>query len=106
VTPNFRTAGSSKPGSDRERVLQLVAQAGYTMPAETMSVRLVNLLDESKRQELMFIYTEDLALSGTSVAELQAGGGEAKWQGLQAGLIERATQKIQVRFEDFRAATH
>src|SRR5689334_9099929 len=42
VTTNFRpAAGSSKPGSDRERVLQLVAQSGYTMPAETMSVRLV-----------------------------------------------------------------
>jgi hypothetical protein len=100
VTTNFRTAGPSKPGSDRERVLQLVAQAGYTMPAETMSVRLVNLLDESRRQELMFIYIEDLALSGTSVADLQASGSETKWQGLKAGLIERATQKIQVRFAD------
>jgi hypothetical protein len=106
VTTNFRTAGSSKPGSDRERVLQLVAEAGYAMPAETMSVRLVNLLDESKRQELMFIYTEDLALSGTSVADLQASGSESKWQKLQAGLIERVAQKIQVRFQDSRAATH
>jgi hypothetical protein len=97
VTTNFRPAGSSKPGSDRERVLQLVAQAGYTMPAETMSVRLVNLLDESKRQELMFIYIEDLALSGASVAELQASGGEAQWQALKGGLIERATQRIKLK---------
>jgi hypothetical protein len=105
VTTNFRPSGPSKPGSDRERVLQLVAQSGYAMPAETMSVRLVNLLDQSRRQELMFIYTEDLALSSTSVAELQASGSEAKWQALRAGLTGRATQKIQLRFEDLRAAT-
>lgn len=101
VTANFRPALTPPPraGSDRERVLQLVEQAGYQMPVETMSVRLVHLLDDAKRQELMFIYMEDLALNGASVAQLQAAGDESKWQQLKAGLLERATQRIQVAFQ-------
>jgi len=100
VTTNFRPTLTppARAGSDRERVLQLVQQAGYQLPPETMSVRLVHLLDDTKRQELMFIYAEDLSLSGTSVAALQAAGGEAKWPELRAALIQRATQRIQLEF--------
>jgi hypothetical protein len=100
VTTNFRPTLTppARAGSDRERVLQLVQQAGYQLPPETMSVRLVHLLDDTKRQELMFIYAEDLSLSGTSVGALQAAGGEAKWPELRAALIQRAAQRIQLEF--------
>jgi len=89
-----------RAGSDREHVLALVTQAGYHLPPEQVSVRLVNILDDSKRKELMFIYVEDAALSGASVAELGSPEGKAKWEQLEAGLIERAKARIQTEFKD------
>ena len=98
VTTNFRpTSGPARPGSDRERVLKLVEKGGYSLPAETMSVRLVHLLDEAKRKELMFIYAEDLAASGFTVEQLKTPEGEAKWQGIRKGLIERALERIRIK---------
>ncbi len=100
VTTNFRPALTPPPkaGSDRERVFQLVQQAGYQLPAETMSVRLVHLLDDAKRQELMFIYMEDMAANGASVAQLQEAGSESKWQELKAALIGRATKDVKLEY--------
>lgn len=97
VTPNFRpTSGPTRPGSDREHVLAMVAKAGYQLPAETMSVRLVHLLDESKRKELMFIYAEDLAASGFTNEQLTTPEGQAKWAEIKKGLIERALERIKL----------
>ena len=94
-----RFGPTNKPpraGSDWERVRALITQAGYQLGPESMNVRLVDLLDEAKRQELMFIYAEDLATTGTSVEELNKPENKAKWEALKAALIERATQKIQL----------
>lgn len=91
---------SNKPvraGSDFERVRALVSSAGYHLPPETMSVRLVNMLDDSKRKELMFIYSEDLALSGTTVEGLDQPQGKARWEALKAGLVERAKERIRLK---------
>ena len=41
-------------------IRKLIASRGYKMPANAMYVRLVHLLDEAKRKELMIIYGEDL----------------------------------------------
>lgn len=102
VTTNFRPTLTPAPkvGSDRERVFQLVQRAGYQLPSETMSVRLVHLLDDAKRQELMFIYMEDLALNRSNVAQLQEAETDSKWQGLKVELIERAVKKIRVAFQE------
>ena len=62
-----------------------------------MSVRLVHLLDEQKRKELMIIYSEDLTATGFSAAELQKGGKPYdRWPAIEEGLIERAEQKIAI----------
>ena len=61
-----------------------------------MNVRLVDLLDDAKRQELMFIYAEELAPTGSTVEELKRPEAKAKWDALKSTLIERATQKIQL----------
>jgi hypothetical protein len=87
----------TKPGSDTEHVLALVKKAGYQMPPETMAVRLVHLLDEAKRKELMFIVAEDLAASGSTAEELQRPEGKAKWEVIKPGLIERARERIDVK---------
>lgn len=92
------TNNPPRAGSDKERVRALVKEAGYEMPAESMNVRLVNLLDEAKREELMFIYIEDLASTGTTAEELAKPENQAKWEALKAGLIARAKEKISLKF--------
>jgi hypothetical protein len=83
------------PGSDREHIETLVRQKGYVMPAGMMYVRLVHLLDEQKRKELMIIYGEDLASTGFSAAELgEEGKAHDHWAKIAKGLIERAEHKI------------
>ena len=61
-------------GSDLEHILALVRDKGYKVPADMMSVRLVHLLDDQKRKELMIIYSEDLAATGLTAAELRKTG--------------------------------
>jgi hypothetical protein len=97
VTPNFRrTTRVSRPGSDREHVIAMLTKHGYTLPPETLSVRLVNLLDDSRRKELMFIYSEDLALSDTTVWELEKAQDTPRWQVMKQQLIQRALDRIQL----------
>jgi hypothetical protein len=87
-----------RAGSDREHIEALVRQHGYKMPPGMMYVRLVHLLDEQKRKELMIIYGEDVAPTGLSVAELNEGGkAHDQWPAVEKGLIERAQQKVLIR---------
>ena len=105
-----------RPGSDEEHILALIRAHGYKMPAGMMYVRLVHLLDEQKRKELMFIYSEDLAPTAFTAAEIQASqsarsssavAGNPKsafplkvydqWPGIEKGLLERTEKKIKIR---------
>jgi len=52
-----------RPGSDVEHTVALIRTRGYHMPEGMMYVRLVHLLDEQQRKELMIIYGEDVAQS-------------------------------------------
>lgn len=89
------SAPETKPDSDGAHVRALIRAKGYASPAGMMYVRLVHLLDEQKRKELMIIYGEDLASTGFSAADL-AKGGKAydQWPTVEKGLIERAISKI------------
>jgi hypothetical protein len=85
----------SNPGSDSEHIRRLIASRGYTMPANAMCVRLVHLLDEAKRKELMIIYGEDLEPLGFSAVDVNKGGkAYDQWPTLEKGLIDRAKEKI------------
>jgi hypothetical protein len=67
------------------------------MPAGMMYVRLVHLLDDRKRKELMIIYGEDLSDTGYTAAELRGGGKEyARWPKIEEGLVARAEKKIMI----------
>ena len=84
-------------GSDREHIEALIRAKGYHMPEGMMYLRLVHLLDEQKRKELMIIYGEDLASTGFNAAELQPGGKAAdRWPALADGLVGRAQKEIGV----------
>ena len=84
-------------GSDTEHIEALIRAHGYKMPAGMTYVRLVHLLDEQKRKELMFIYGEDLAPTGFTAADLKKGGkAYDQWPAIEKGLVERAKQKIKI----------
>lgn len=85
-------------GSDREHIEALIRARGYKMPPGMMYVRLVHLLDEQKRKELMIIYGEDAAATGSTAADLHEGGKDYdRWPQIAKSLVERAQQKIVIR---------
>jgi hypothetical protein len=85
------------PGSDAEHIKTLIRAHGYKMPAGMMCVRLVHLLNEQKRKELMIIYGEDLAPTGFAAAKLKKGGkGYDRWPAIEEGLVARAENKITI----------
>jgi hypothetical protein len=84
-------------GSDRGHIEALIGSHGYSMPAGVMYVRLVHLLDEQKRKELMIIYGEDLAPTGLTAADLAPGGkAHDRWPDLEKSLIEHAEKRITI----------
>ena len=91
------TTVTPRAGSDGEHVRKLLERAGYKMPKDQMNVRLVQVLDETRRKELMFIYLEDLAPTGFTAEQL-VDGNEIKpeWQVLKRDLVKRAMQRIQL----------
>lgn len=94
VRPNDAT---TEPGSDREHIEALQRAKGYKMPAGMMYVRLVHLLDDRKRKELMIIYGEDVASTGFTTAELHEGGkAYAQWPAIEKDLVEKAKEKITI----------
>ena len=92
------TAKQPKTGSDTEHFRALIKAKGFVMPENMMLVRLVRLLDEHKRKELMIIYGEDLAPTGFTAADLDKGGKEElKWPEIADGLVERAKKAISIK---------
>lgn len=89
------TNAAEKPGSDGEHIKALIRSHGYALPPAMMSVRLVHLLDASKRRELMLIYSEDIGALGFDAADLNKGGKSYRqWPAIERGLIEQSQQRI------------
>jgi hypothetical protein len=84
-------------GSDREHIEALIRKQGYVMPEGMMYVRLVHLLDDLKRKELMIIYGESVAGTGHLAKELDEGGtAHGEWVRIEKGLVKRAEEKITI----------
>jgi hypothetical protein len=93
----WTSTNDKKPGagSDVEHIKALIRAKRYKMPAGMMYVRLVHLLDEQKRKELMIIYGEDLAPTGFTAADLKKGGkAYDQWPVIEKSLVERAKKAI------------
>ena len=88
----------SRPGSDGSRALAFLESKGYRMVSdEIASQRLVHLIDEAKRNELMIIYIEDLSALGFTAADLAPDGkAAARWNEVSQGLLDRAVKGIQI----------
>jgi hypothetical protein len=88
----------TQQGSDRQHIEELIRSKGFNTPVAMMYVRLVDLLDERKRKELMIIYGEDLRPTGLSAADLSKGGKAFdQWPAIEKGLLERAEKKIAIQ---------
>jgi hypothetical protein len=73
------------------------------VPPEVLNVRMVQMLDDPQgtgrgRRELMIIYSEDLAPTGKTVAELAVDGKvNDAFKPLEKPLIDRATTSVSVK---------
>jgi hypothetical protein len=66
-----RFAEPPVPDSDRQRVHDLIARAGLTVPSPSVRARLVYLPTDDRRQELMIIYLE--AAGAAEPTDVEAG---------------------------------
>jgi hypothetical protein len=88
---------TTETGSDLEHIAALIEAKGYHLPQGMMYVRLVHLLDEQKRKELMIIYAEDLRPTGLTAAELKKdGSANTRWPRIDEELIKRAEKRVEV----------
>jgi hypothetical protein len=92
-----RKANPGRPDSDGSRAQAFLESKGYRIGDEVLSQRLVHLVDEAKRNELMVIYLEDLSALGVTAADLAPGGkAAAKWGDISQGLLVRAVKGMQI----------
>ena len=91
-------ANPGRPDSDGNRARDFLAGKGYRLGSdEVMSQRLVHLVDETKRNELMIIYLEDLSAMKLTAADLAPDGKAAgQWEAMSKGLLERAISGMKV----------
>ena len=91
-------AGQSRPNSDGSRAQSFLESKGYRLEGtDAMLQRLVHLVDESKRNELMIIYVENLDGTGITAADLAPNGSAAaRWEEMRKGLLERATKGVKI----------
>ena len=86
-----------RPTSDSAHVVEFFKEKGYPFGGDSMFKRLV-WLDADLRNELMIIYSEDLASPGFSASDLAKGGSHAmEWASLSKSLHERALSSFTVK---------
>jgi hypothetical protein len=88
-----------RPDSDGARARAFLESKGYRMASDdVLSQRLVHMVDEAKRDELMIIYLEDLSGMGLTATDLAEGGrASARWDEISNGLLERAVKGLKIQ---------
>lgn len=94
---NIKTS-NSRPNSDSQHAQAFLESKGYRMASDNvLSQRLLHLVDEKKRDELMIIYMEDLAPMNLTAADLAPNGkAHAQWEDISTKLLERALQGMKL----------
>ncbi len=87
-------------GTDGSMVRQFLASKGLEYPREVAYARMVYLTDESRQKELMIIFMGDLASYGLTAAELEEGGGAARWPDVERAHLERIESTLEVLSDD------
>ena len=85
-----------RPTSDSAHMVDFLKAQGYTLEGETIFRRMV-WLDGDMRNELMIIYSEDLAPTGYRLTDLNEGGSQAeKLSSISEDLQQRALASFTV----------
>lgn len=89
---------TGRPDSDGSRAQTFLQSKGYRMASdEILLQRLLHMVDEAKRNELMIIYMEDLSGMRLTAADLgKDGKAAARWDEISKGLLDRAVKGIKV----------
>ena len=84
--------------SDGSRARSFLASKGYRLGSdEVIFQRLVYLIDEAKRNELMIIYAEDLTGLGLTATDVATGGSAAsRWDQISKDLLDRAVKGMKI----------
>lgn len=85
-----------RAGSDQEQVYRLLSERGYSLPNTSISVRLVNVFAQN-RKELMFIYAEDMQPTGLTPADAEK---NPQWPAIEARVIDAAKKRLSIRWAD------
>ena len=98
VYPRSLKGDLGRPDSDGNRARAFLSAKGLKMiGTEFISQRLVHMVDQAKRNELMIIYIEDLSDTGLTAADLSEGGSaRARWPEFSQGLLDRALKNMKV----------
>lgn len=98
VYPRSLKGDLGRPDSDGNRARAFLTAKGFKMiGTEFMSQRLVHMVDQAKRNELMIIYIEDLSDTGLTAADLSEGGSaHARWPEISQALLDRALKNMKV----------
>jgi hypothetical protein len=91
-------SNQGRPDSDGARARTFLESKGYRMASDdVLWQRLVHLIGDAKRDELMIIYMEDLSGMGLTAADLASDGKAAgQWDGMAGGLLDRATKGLKI----------
>lgn len=86
------------PDSDVAHGHQLLMDKGYDADGvkDVMRERYVRVLDDAKRNEVLFIYTENLNPYGLTASDLGNNDAANEWPRLRAEMHEHARQSFQV----------
>lgn len=89
----------SRPDSDGSRARTFLESKGYRMAGDDVLLqRMVHLVDDAKRNELMIIYMEDLSELGLKASDLGKGGrAESQWEEVSKQLLARALKNMKAR---------
>ena len=92
-------AAPDRAGSDGEHAREFLAKKGYKFAGDDVLLqRLVYLMGDKKRDELMIVYLEDMTGLGLTSADVTKGGkAEAKWNELADGVLARAQKDLKIR---------
>lgn len=98
AAPRNTKNGLGRPDSDSNRARAFLEARGYRMASDDLlTQRLVHLVDEAKRNELMIIYMEDLSGTGLTAGDLSSGGRAAsRWDEISTGLLDRAVKGMEI----------
>lgn len=96
--PRSLKGNMGRPDSDGNRARAFLESKGLRMTGtEILQQRLVHLVDKEKRNELMFIYIENLSDHGLTAGDLNEGGkARDRWDEISKGLLERAMKNVKV----------